>query len=305
MQKFIDPQPCQEDRPAGPTLQLPYRRPYNWSAILDFLRDRQIQGVETVAGDRYRRTVEAGNCRGWIDVSHRAADHVLELTVNPALSDRLSQVAQRVRRMFDLDADPDAIGTALSRDAQLQPLVKAHPGLRLPKAWDPFELAVRAVLGQQISVKAAGTIAGRIVRRFGPVLPVPSPGMPDRLFPGAEILAAADLGTVGLTRKRAGYLAHLATVVADGTLRLQTDLALSEFVHMLTQQPGIGPWTAQYIAMRGLGMADAFPDGDLGVVKALSRGKIRPDRNTIRQRAEAWRPFRAYAVMYLWQGGHG
>jgi AraC family transcriptional regulator of adaptative response / DNA-3-methyladenine glycosylase II len=288
-------------------LRLPYRPPFNWAAMLGFFKNRQISRVEAVTSERYCRTIQLGECLGWIAVSHLPSEHALLLKVRITHIDRLMSIVARVRRMFDLDANMDVIYAILSSDPLIKPLLDAHPGLRLPVAWDPFELAVRAILGQQISVKAASTIASRIADRFGvPVHPEKST-LPDRLFPPADVLANADLEKVGLTRKRAESVSMLAKRVADGALQLNACSHLGNFVASLIRLQGIGPWTAQYIAMRGLGEPDAFPDTDLGVKKALEYGFPKGgniSKQTILKRADAWRPWRAYVTMYLWHSRH-
>ena len=203
--------------------------------------------------------------------------------------------------------DMDVIYSVLSADPLLKSLLHAHPGLRLPVAWDPFELTVRAIIGQQISVKAATTIAGRIADRFGVRMHPEKGTLPDRLFPPAEVLAHADLRSVGLTSKRAEWISALAKRVAEGTLRLNPCGHPDNFAASMARLQGIGPWTAQYIAMRGIGEPDAFPDADLGIKKALenaipTRGTI--GRRRMLKRTDAWRPWRAYATMYLWHSRH-
>ena len=217
----------------------------------------------------------------------------------------LPHVVGRVRALFDLTADPAAITETLRRDASLRPLVKGRPGLRLPGCWDPFEVAVRAVVGQQISVRAATTIMGRIVERAGTRLPGAVPGS---LFPSPERLAAANLAGLGLTAARAETLARLAAAVAEGAVRLDGSRDTAVFVEEVTALRGIGTWTAQYVAMRGLGNPDAFPAEDLGLRAAAGRlangtrgaAGSRVSTRSLLEQAETWRPWRAYAAMHLW-----
>jgi 3-methyladenine DNA glycosylase/8-oxoguanine DNA glycosylase len=205
----------------------------------------------------------------------------------------------RVSHLFDLSADPRAIGRVLSKDPLLAPLVARRPGLRVPGAWDPFEVAVRAVLGQQISVAGARTLAGRLAALCGRPLPktLARPGL-THVFPSPGDVAEADVASVGLPRARAAALKAFARAVADGSFVLAAPNGLAEFEERLTALPGFGPWTAHVVALRALGEGDAFPDGDLGLVKAMERAGIPKDR--IAARAERWRPYRAYATLHLW-----
>lgn len=278
------------------TLRLSYRPPLDWPALLGWLRLRAIPGVEQVSDNRYRRSICLKQQTGWIEVSACDDQPVLRLSVHfPDLS-QLMDIVARVRRLFDLDANLDAIHACLAQDTVLAPMLKARPGLRLPGAWEPFEFAVRAVLGQQISVQAATTIAGRLVARCG--TPMPTNGAELAwVFPDACALAAADLSGIGLTGKRMATLQALANALVAGELNLQVGQELDGFVARLCALPGIGDWTAHYIAMRALSEPDAFPAADLGLMKAL--GLTKP--KDIRQRAEHWRPWRAYAAIHLWQ----
>jgi len=194
--------------------------------------------------------------------------------------------------MFDCGADPTEIGAALSRDPMLKPLVKRRQGQRLPSAWDPFEMAVRAILGQQISVAGATTIAGRLVERCGTPLKKPAGGL-THIFPDPGTLAAADLAAIGLTNKRVETVRGFAEAVATGALDLEAPRGVDDFVARFVALPGIGPWTAHYVAMRALGEPDAFPSSDLGL-KHASGGVDLDDRS------ERWRPWRSYAALHLW-----
>jgi AraC family transcriptional regulator of adaptative response / DNA-3-methyladenine glycosylase II len=214
------------------------------------------------------------------------------------------QIVSRARQFFDLEADPLEIGSQLARHPQMRPLVERRPGLRVPGAWDVFELAVRAVLGQQISVGGATTFAGRLAERFGTPLPdALRRGADDRLrfaFPEATSLVQAPLERIGLTRARAETLRTLSKAVADGELCLDGTDDLETVVEQLCQLPGVGPWTAQYIALRGLAEPDAFPAGDLGVRRALAAGGELPSASEAERLAEPWRPWRSYATLHLW-----
>jgi AraC family transcriptional regulator of adaptative response / DNA-3-methyladenine glycosylase II len=276
------------DATAGFTCRLPFRPPYDWDGLLAFLGARALPGVEEVVDGTYRRTIRWGEAAGTLAVSRPAPDHLLLALDLPRLDGAIALV-DRVRRMFDCGADPSAVGAHLGTDALLAGSVARRPGLRLPCAWDPFELAVRAVIGQQISVAGARTIAGRVAARCGDEVDGPL----DRLFPTPEQLATADLDGLGLTGRRIATLQGLARAVAAGDVDLTAPLGPDEFAARLCALPGIGPWTAQYVAMRALGEPDAFPAADLGLVKAA------PDIDLL-ARAEAWRPWRAYAALHLW-----
>jgi AraC family transcriptional regulator of adaptative response / DNA-3-methyladenine glycosylase II len=285
--------------PAGTCrLVLGYRPPYDWATVLGFLRNRAIAGVEQVGADEYRRTFRLGECRGHFSIRHLPVQHAFALTVRLDRIEALLAVVAKVRSMLDLDANLEVIHGVLGADPLLASLLERFPGTRLPGAWDPFEFAVRAVLGQQISVKAATTLAGRIAQRFGPVA---DEADGTHFFPTAAELVGADLNGLGLTRKRAETLAGLVEAVAEGRLKLEVGSDLDRFFADFCALPGIGPWTAHYVAMRGLSEPDAFPDADLGVIKALSTGDGRLKPRQIRDRAECWRPWRAYAAMLLWQ----
>ncbi len=276
------------------TLRLDYRRPYAWTHLLGFLRLRAIPGVEIVGPHTYRRIVRIGAHTGTIEVREAPDRPSLSLVVAPSLLPVLMPLVARVRRMFDLDARPDVIARVLARDPLLAPHVAARPGLRLPGAIDPFEAAVRALLGQQVSVAGATTLAGRFAVTFG--VRQPNGGALSVVFPSAAEVARATpaaIAAIGLPGARAAAIHGLASALADE--RFALDGELEAFVARAVALPGVGPWTAHYLAMRALHLPDAFPAGDLGIKKALGA--------TAREaevRAEAWRPFRSYAVMHLW-----
>lgn len=280
-------------------LRLAYRPPFDWQALVDFLRLRATPAVESVEGETYRRTIEWGERIGTIEVSPLPAACQLELKIGLSALRGLVGLVARIRRMFDLDADPSAIAAVLGRDPLLAPLVEARPGLRVPGAWDGFELAVRAILGQQVSVRAATTLAGRVAERYGRPLPSPARGL-TRLFPTPEALIEADLTAIGLTRSRAASVRSLAGAVAGGTLRLEAGRGLDEAVERLTGIAGVGAWTAQYVALRALGEPDAFPCGDLGLRRALADGGVPASPRALARRSESWSPWRAYAAVHLW-----
>lgn len=296
------------------TLRLGYRPPYDFAAVLDFLRGRALPGIEVVDADSYARVFGTPDAPGWLRVRRWSTrededTHALRLELHGSRPAVLLSLVTHVRRIFDLDADPVAIATTLRRDARLRPLVSRRPGLRLPGGWDGFEIAVRAVIGQQVSVAAARTIAGRLARQFGVPLPeaLAARGF-THLFPSPAALADADLAGVGLTRDRAHTVRGVARALVDGRVDFSRERTLDEFVGRWVTLPGIGDWTAQYIAMRALSHPDAFPADDLVLRKALAPAETtgvaspasRLTTSAMRSRAEAWRPWRAYAVMHLW-----
>lgn len=277
--------------------RLAYRPPLAWGPLRDFLDQRAIAGVEAVSADQYRRTVailrEGVWHRGWLTVTPVKDRPVLSLTLSASLAPVVAEVLGRVRRVFDLSCQPDEIAAALGA------LAEAHPGLRVPGAFDGFEAAVRAVLGQQITVRAARTLAGRVAAALGEPLATPF-GDLTHTFPGAERVAAVDadtLGRLGIVRSRVAAIQALARNCADGSLRLAPGADVEATLAALKALPGIGDWTAQYLALRALSWPDAFPAADYGVLKAL--GESKPKQALAR--AEAWRPWRAYAVLHLWQ----
>ena len=283
---------------AALALRVPARPPFDAAPLLAFLAARAIPGVEHVdaAAGTYRRTFVAAGVPAVLDVT-AAADHV-RVRVPPHALAALPRVVARVTRLFDLDADAAAIAAHLARDPRLaRALAGRH--VRVPGAFEPFEAGVRALLGQQVSVAAARTLAGRLVRACGPPLAAPD-GALTHAFPAPDAVAAAALERLGVTRARAAALRAFARAVADGTLDLAACAGLDDAVAALRALPGIGEWTAQYIAMRAFGEPDALPAGDLGVRKALARGGRLPSERDVRARAERWRPWRAYAVIALW-----
>lgn len=286
----------------GMTLRLGYRPPYDFTAMLDFLRGRSLPGVEQVDEHGYARVIGPAATPGWLRVSAwSGGEHALKLELRGVAPMRLLEVVNRLRRMFDLDADPDAIAVALSHDKRLRPLLKKRPGLRLPSGWDGFEIAMRAIIGQQVSVAAARTFTARLAQEFGEALPVEFAPGHQHLFPTPEALADADLTRIGLTRTRADTVRTVARAVLDGRVDFHGERTLEEFTARWIALPGIGPWTANYIAMRALGHPDAFPADDLVLQKAVPTDGTRMTAKALALRAEAWRPWRAYAVIQLWK----
>jgi AraC family transcriptional regulator of adaptative response / DNA-3-methyladenine glycosylase II len=282
-------------------MRLAYRPPLAWQSLLAFLRLRAIPGVECVEGNTYRRTIEVDGEIGIIEV-RPAEDPYLAVRIELPATARLAQVIEGVRRVFDLSADPVRIAEDLGSDPALKPLVRAVPGLRVPGAWDPFELTVRAVLGQQISVKAATTIAGRIARSFGKPLDGDRTNGLTHVFPTAEALLHADLRSVGLTAARVQAVRNVALAACKQELPRDAASGLEPAIEALKEIGGIGTWTAHYVAMRAFGEPDAFPQGDLGLRRALSRGGKLISTTELDRMAERWRPWRAYAAIYLWLG---
>ncbi len=293
----------EDSRPLDRTflqLRLAYRPPYDWSAMLRFLGARAVPGVELADEKRYRRTVRVGQVTGLIQVEHEAQKHHLLLTISPNLSRGLIQIVDRVRTLFDLRADPMEIGRHLQKDLRLSPLVQRRPGLRVPGAWDGFEVAVRAIVGQQVSVKGATTMIGRVAAACGDPIETGETGL-THLFPTPQQLSTADLSGLGLTRQRIVAIQALAAAVRDGELPLGTAVSLKDIIQQLISLPGVGDWTAHYIAMRVFGEPDAFPAGDLVLRKVVGNGTA-VSAKRVQQIAESWRPWRAYAAMHLWAG---
>ncbi|MBW2415452.1 MAG: DNA-3-methyladenine glycosylase 2 family protein [Deltaproteobacteria bacterium] len=284
-------------------LKLPFRRPFDWQGLLDFLALRAIPGVEVVSEGRYTRSVEIGAARGTIRVEGPSErQDCLVASIRLDASAPLIEVAERLRRVFDLGADPGEIARHLRSDPELARRLDASPGVRVPGAWDGFELAVRAILGQQVSVRGATTLAGRLASRYGEALSQPdAPGV-SHLFPTPAILGRARLAGLGLPGARARAISGLARAVDAGRLRLDASRGLEDTVRTLCELPGIGEWTAQYVAMRALREPDAFPAGDLGLRRALRSGNGAGPmaEKALALRAEAWRPWRAYAAVLLW-----
>ncbi len=283
------------------SLTLRYRPPYDWEAMLAFLAMRAIPGVELVENNVYRRVIALDGAAGTIAVAPIGGDRLSVAVRFPKLS-ALPRILARVRGVFDLSADPVGIGEVLSRDPDLARMVLLRPGLRVPGAWDGFELAVRAILGQQITVVQARKLAGDLVAAHGEPLGSPwaEPGL-THAFPSAERLAAADLSGMKMPGARIRCLSAMAAAIAQDPNLLSPTAGLDEMVQRLRALPGIGEWTAQYIAMRQLREPDAFPAADVALMRALADADgVRPSAEKLLARAEAWRPWRAYAALHLW-----
>jgi len=278
------------------SFRLDFRPPYNWKRMLEFLSARATPGVEAVQDGRYRRTISLHGCHGFLEVALQEQRNAVQVGVQFDDSRSLAFIIERVRAMFDLNADWSIISRTLGSDPALAALLQAEAGLRVPGCFNGFELATRAILGQQVSVKAATTLAGRIASVFGQSY-APAPGL-THLFPTPEALAGADLTQIGLTRSRAETVRALARAVCERRIRFEGALDDRALRALLCQIPGIGKWTAEYVAMRALGDPDAFPAGDLH----LRRRAGGLTERELEKRSEAWRPWRAYATMLLWQG---
>jgi AraC family transcriptional regulator of adaptative response / DNA-3-methyladenine glycosylase II len=286
---------------AALVLRLPYRAPFDWEAMLEFFAHRATPGVEHVSGDAYRRTISTNDEHGIVEVRPGNSGY-LSLTLHGVRTNALFEVIQRMRELFDLDAPVAEIGSLLGRDRNLGAILRKFPGIRVPGAYNGFELTVRAILGQQVSVKAATTLAGRIAARYGEPLRVARDADPalSYVFPSPERLRRARLNNMGLVGSRVETIRRIAAVTASGEVNFDPSQDPDTFCSALTSIRGVGDWTAQYVAMRVLKYPDAFPATDLGLLKAL----MHPERTTpgvILQRAEAWRPYRAYAAMLMWK----
>jgi AraC family transcriptional regulator of adaptative response / DNA-3-methyladenine glycosylase II len=291
------------DVAGGTVFRIRYRAPYDWDSILEFLRARAIPGIETVEKDAYKRTVEIEGQSGFIEVKHLPRKDSLCVTIHFPIVQALQEIVNRVRRLFDLGADIETIDEHLSLDKELQPWVAKRPGLRAPGGWDGFELAVRAVLGQQVSVQAARQLAGKLVALHGRSM-AKDMALPDGLthvFPTARYIAnATDLG-VGMPKSRLQTLKAVAQASVDDPGLFQPSGDVDEAVAKLTAVPGIGDWTAQYVAMRIIREVDAFPASDIGLLRGAEKvlgGPVTP--KSLALRAETWRPWRAYAAQHLW-----
>ena len=283
----------------GLALRLQFRGPLDWRGLLSYLAARAIPGVEHVSDETYRRTIVVAGDPGVLELSQGGDDHLV-LVIHLPHWEGLVHLVARARRIANLDLELDEPAAHLARDAIIGPLLRARPGLRPPGMWDPFETGVRVILGQQVTVAAAGTIAGRLVERFG----TPVPGLRKlgltHVFPSATTLAVADLADLGLPRARQDTIRSFARAVSEEAIRLDGSVGLDELIASLTAIDGLGSWTANTLALR-LGERDAFPATDLGLRRALD------SRNpeSFARLAERWRPWRALAAMHLWTADSG
>lgn len=282
------------------TLQLKYSQPFHFSQIISFMKDRALKGVEVITDSSYSRTFRIGEAKGYFIVTDCPDKFSLELKI---ISDNIKcymEVYNRVRRVFDLDTDFKLINEHLCSDEILSIGMEDGGVPRLPRAFDPFEFVVRAILGQQISVKAATTIAGRITEKAGIKCGDGYPEGLDYFFPDVVEMSDLDLDGIGLTKTRMQTLETAVEAILDGYVKLTAQQTLEKFHKDFSALKGIGDWTVNYVAMRGLGLMDSFPAGDLGVVKALAKGGIKPSQKEVLKIAEKWRPYRAYATLCLW-----
>jgi DNA-3-methyladenine glycosylase II len=278
-------------------LLLAFQPPYDWPAMLVFLAARAIVGMETVVDDVYSRSIGLNGVHGTFSIRPATSD-ALELTLDFPDPGAIPEIVARVRRMFDLDTDLAEAHRQLAVDPLMARLIAEHPGLRVPGAWDGLELAIRAVLGQQITVVAAIRLAGKLLAQYGAPLRSPLPGL-SHVFPEAGVLADADLAALGMPKSRGRTLSGVAQAVLDDPLLFEP--GRDHGVAQLLTLYGIGDWTAQYIALRQLRDQDAFPNGDVGLINALATLEGEPvTAKQLLSRAEEWRPCRGYAAQLLW-----
>jgi DNA-3-methyladenine glycosylase II len=283
------------------TFPLDYSPPLDWPFILRYLQARATPGVEWVDEGRYSRTISVGRAMGHLEVADQASKKRLVVTVHGAVRDHATLISERVARMFDLRTDMSMVHSVLGADRWLAPLVRAHPGLRVPGSWSAFELIVRAIVGQQVSVKAASTIMGRIARRLGSRVEGAGRGEASLSFPRPRAIAEGDLDQIGMPSKRVAAVRGVARAVADGAIPFSDDGTVADGVKQaLLGLPGIGPWTAEYFALRALRDGDAWPGSDLVLARSLAA--LMPEGTASERLAisERWRPWRAYAAIHLW-----
>jgi AraC family transcriptional regulator of adaptative response / DNA-3-methyladenine glycosylase II len=285
-------------RASAQAARLSYTAPLDWPRLLRFLSARSVKGVESVDEDAYLRTVRIGDYVGWIRVRDVPAGSALAVEIATALVPVLEPLVERLGHLFDLRARPDIIGAHFARDPILGHALLLRPGLRVPGAFDGFELAVRAILGQQITVKAATTIAGRFAAAFGEAIETPYEAL-THLSPTAHRVASAtidEIASLGIIQTRARSILAIATEMESGRLVLEPGAHPDAVIAQLVALPGIGAWTAHYIAMRALRWADAWPTGDIALRNAL--GYVTAKRAD--ELSQPWRPWRSYATLHLW-----
>lgn len=283
-----------------PSFQLPYHPPYDWSGTLEFLKGRSIQDIEIVTEDSYARTVSIGRHSGEIKVTHLPDLHSLRVDCSTSLAKVLPELTRRITNLFDLEAEPEKINARLGGFSLFADSITRTPGMRVPGAFDGFEMAVRSILGQQITVRAATTLSSRFALAFGGKATAPStPGL-SRITPSPEKIATldeADIARLGIISARARCIIHIARAFSNGEVALVPGMDPEATIARLVELPGIGPWTAGYLVMRGLNHRDAFPRGDIALQKALGGITAREAD----QLSQPWRPYRSYAVLHLWR----
>jgi AraC family transcriptional regulator of adaptative response / DNA-3-methyladenine glycosylase II len=287
------------------SVRLAYSRPFDWNGMLAFFAGRATPGVEEVIEDAYMRTVSLNGEPGVIECRHDGEHNNVILLLHGIETSQMFGVVQRVREMLDLDAPVAELNAVLGGDKKIGGLLRRNAGIRVPGAWDGFELTIRAILGQQVSVKAATTLAGRIAKRYGEKVRVPDSLSGNGrdvqlgfLFPRPEKLARARLNDIGLVTGRAETIRRVARATASGDIDFDNAQDPGEFCHRLQEIRGIGEWTAEYVAMRALKYPDAFPASDLGLIKAMDDEV--DGAKDLKLRAESWRPWRSYAALLLW-----
>lgn len=288
------------DKSADLILKLDYSPPYNWDQILKYLGPRATPGVEHVHDNSYSRTFHLNGKTGSFTVCPLAGQNTLSVSIRTGDITSLPLILSRIRNIFDLDTNITVVNRALSQDPALTDRISNTPGIRLIGAWDPFELTVRAILGQQVTVAGATTLTGRLVSRYGGSCETPYTAL-NHIFPIPEILARADMSGLGITGSKIKTIQHLARCLTNDPAFFQRPTTLPDFITHLCKLPGIGPWTANYVAMRAMGEADAFPSGDLVLQKRLQKpDQPRPTAKELDNISENWRPWRAYAALHLW-----
>jgi len=289
-------------QPCGLELVLPYRRPFDWPGLIAFLKPRAIPGVERVSENSYQRTIEIEGVPGFLTVRPDIARSRLVVHLQTGSYGGLAETVERVRRMFDLSADPIQIANHLSSDPNLRRLIKLQPGLRVPGVWDGFEVAILAILGQKLTASGPQRLLARFVQKFGRPAPTPILGL-KYLFPRPEVLADADLATAGISERCANTIRKLAASAIQGDLSFATSRTLEEAVSQVAETCGIDVSTANYIAMRAIGEPDAFPSRELGIRRSLAGPARTLSAEQALAMAEPWRPWRAYAAMHIAQAG--
>ena len=281
-------------------LHLFYRPPFDWPVLLDYFSARAIAGIETVTKETYLRSFHLNGRQGWFSLQNVQKSNALRLEVHASDLSCLMPLVWRIRRMFDLNADPLRLKELFKKDPILGSVWLRHPGIRVPVCWDPFEFTVRAIVGQLISVKTATNLTKNIVEIFADDLSISAPKGIKKIFPSASCLRKIGRPSFGLTQNKIAAIEGFSQMVIESTVDLEDIGNLDTFFQQCKSVRGIGEWTAQIIAMRGLGSKDAFPASDLGIVQAMSTGSQKTTPARINKIAERWHPLRSYAAMLLW-----